>query len=132
MTEFRIVVTGTRHATRHDHLVTIENEMLSAQPPCPSVVCAQGGAPGVDMIVRYLCGEVWFTHCETYPADWNLNGKVAGPIRNAHMLDDFKPDLVLAFPKKGPVSGSSGTWDCIHKAGERGIRTLVVPLEVSE
>lgn len=42
-------------------------------------------------------------------------GKSAGPIRNQTMLDDGKPDLVLAFP------GGRGTADMVAKAEKHGI-----------
>lgn len=32
-----------------------------------------------------------------YPANWSKHGRAAGPIRNQQMLDEGKPDLVLAF-----------------------------------
>lgn len=32
-----------------------------------------------------------------YPAQWMTYGRSAGPIRNRLMLDDGKPDLVVAF-----------------------------------
>ena len=38
-------------------------------------------------------------------------GKAAGPIRNQQMLDEGKPDVVIAFP------GASGTADMINRAG---------------
>lgn len=50
-----------------------------------------------------------------YPAPWKLLGKRAGPHRNRAMLDDFRPDAVIAFP------GGSGTADCVTAALERGI-----------
>jgi hypothetical protein len=39
------------------------------------------------------------------------------------MLDDFEPDLVLAFPTKNSV----GTWDMIRRARKAG-----VPVEIQE
>ena len=35
---------------------------------------------------------------EKYPALWDVHGRGAGPIRNQLMVDDAKPDMVLAFP----------------------------------
>jgi len=54
-----------------------------------------------------------------YYADWDRHGRAAGPIRNAEMLDDFKPDLVIAFFKFG--AGNRGTGGCVSLAGEREI-----------
>jgi hypothetical protein len=33
-----------------------------------------------------------------YPANWRLHGKRAEGIRNAFMLADSRPDMVLALP----------------------------------
>lgn len=50
-----------------------------------------------------------------FPADWGTFGKAAGPIRNAKMLRDGKPQLVVAFP------GGKGTANMIAQAKAAGI-----------
>lgn len=55
-----------------------------------------------------------------FPADWSLNGKAAGPIRNHQMLIVGKPDLVVAFP------GGRGTDDMVRKARDVGVRVVEV------
>lgn len=55
-----------------------------------------------------------------YPADWSTHGKAAGPIRNQQMLDEGKPDLVLAFP------GGRGTDDMKRRAREAGVEVVEV------
>lgn len=44
------------------------------------------------------------------PAEWSLFGRKAGPVRNAHMLVRYAPDIVVAFP------GGTGTADMVSKA----------------
>jgi hypothetical protein len=51
----------------------------------------------------------------TYDADWTSHGRAAGPIRNQQMIDDGKPDLVVAFP------GGRGTADMVRRAKAAGI-----------
>lgn len=51
---------------------------------------------------------------------WKDHGKAAGPIRNQLMLDDFKPDLVVAFP------GGKGTADMVKKAQDAGVTVILV------
>lgn len=46
----------------------------------------------------------------TYCAKWRELGYAAGPIRNQQMLDDFQPELVVAFP------GGTGTADMVRRA----------------
>lgn len=36
-------------------------------------------------------------HVVAFPADWSRDGKAAGPLRNARMLREGKPDRGLAF-----------------------------------
>lgn len=73
-----------------------------------------GFARGVDAFA-----DTWavlnYISVETYPARWDEHGKAAGPIRNQQMLDEGKPDLVIAFP------GGTGTADMVAKARKAGI-----------
>ncbi|MCX5569652.1 DUF2493 domain-containing protein [Kaistia nematophila] len=73
-----------------------------------------GGAPGADTMA-WDWG--WTNHfpCERYMADWKTHGRAAGPIRNQRMIDEGKPDLVIAFP------GGRGTADMIRRAKAAGI-----------
>ena len=53
-----------------------------------------------------------------YPADWRKHGKSAGPIRNQRMLDEGKPDIVIAFP------GGKGTIDMLRRTEAAGILVI--------
>ena len=55
-----------------------------------------------------------------FPADWGKHGKAAGPIRNQQMLDEGKPDLVVAFP------GGNGTADMIKRSIKAKVRTVSI------
>lgn len=57
---------------------------------------------------------------ERYPALWEDHGRRAGPIRNQLMLDDSKPDLVIAFP------GGAGTADMVRRANAAGVPVVTV------
>jgi UDP-N-acetylmuramoylalanine-D-glutamate ligase len=57
---------------------------------------------------------------EVYPADWKLHGKSAGHIRNQQMLDESKPDIVIAFP------GGRGTANMIKRAKKAGVEVFQV------
>lgn len=73
-----------------------------------------GDAPGADSIADEWA-EFREVPCAAYPADWKKHGKAAGPIRNAQMLREEKPDLVLAFP------GGRGTANMISLAKKAGV-----------
>ena len=53
-------------------------------------------------------------------ADWRKHGKAAGPIRNKAMIDEHKPDWLIAFP------GGRGTSNMIRQAQDAGIHVQVV------
>lgn len=61
-----------------------------------------------------------------FPADWDLHGKRAGPIRNSQMLREGTPDLVIAFL----FPNSRGTRHMIDIAQKAGIITDVHNLGV--
>jgi len=77
----------------------------------------EGGASGADFMASEF-GRWAGVPVVTYPADWKQHGRAAGPIRNQHMIDDGRPDLVLAF------DGGRGTADMIGRAEKAGIRVM--------
>lgn len=84
-----------------------------------------GGARGADEgAARW--GESESVPVLAFPAAWKKHGKAAGPIRNARMIRDGKPDVVIAFP------GGRGTADMIRQAEAAGIPVRrIKPYEVS-
>lgn len=75
---------------------------------------------GADKIAyEYAVG--WGLARETYPYHYHL-GKKGGGSRNQQMLDEGKPDLVLAFP----TPNSKGTWDMVRRSKKAGIETLII------
>jgi hypothetical protein len=79
------------------------------------ITVIQGGAAGADRLAREWCFAQPSCHLINEPADWLHHGKAAGPIRNHRMLDEHKPDLVLAFP------GGRGTADMCRRARAAGV-----------
>lgn len=76
-----------------------------------------GGAKGVDTIAHKIAINNWL-NTEVYEADWEKYGKAAGYIRNKQMLDEGKPDLVIAFP------GGKGTKMMVKLAKEAGVEVI--------
>ncbi|HEY2528584.1 MAG TPA: DUF2493 domain-containing protein [Xanthobacteraceae bacterium] len=62
---------------------------------CFAVVIT-GGARGADMLAADWAA-VRDVATDTYHANWRF-GRKAGPIRNKRMLDEGRPDVVIAFP----------------------------------
>ncbi len=88
---------------------------LNAERKFTSLI--SGCADGAD-----LCGLVWarsnYIPTHVFPAKWKEYGKAAGPIRNQQMLDEGKPDLIVAFP------GGNGTRDMVKRAKLAGVEVL--------
>ena len=71
----------------------------------PITCVIHGAAIGADSLAALWAKKVGKQGLP-YPADWEKHGKSAGPIRNAKMLREGKPDLVVAFPGgKGTAAG---------------------------
>lgn len=60
-------------------------------------VLIEGDAKGADRIAGEWADLHGIEHVK-YPADWAIHGRAAGPIRNEQMLNEGKPDLVVALP----------------------------------
>ena len=79
----------------------------------------QGGAKGADFLATVFAEQESIEWVEC-PAQWDTHGRAAGHIRNQKMLDDYHPDLVVAFP------GGPGTANMIAKAKKAGVRVIEV------
>lgn len=83
------------------------------------VVIIHGGAKGADSLADRWA--VWnLCPVEAFPADWEGYGRPAGVIRNQRMLDEGRPDLVIAFP------GGRGTADMVWRARKASIKVIEV------
>lgn len=90
----RVVITGSRRWPKHaEELIRKELSRLTENS-----VIIQGGAAGADITAALLAFKEFNFEVITYPADWDLYGKAAGPIRNEKMLKEGKPDKCLCFP----------------------------------
>lgn len=76
-------------------------------------IIVHGGARGADALAEKEAQGLGLT-TEVYPADWENDGRAAGPIRNQRMLDTGI-DLVIAF------AGGNGTADMVRRARKAGV-----------
>lgn len=139
-----IAVTGYRHYTdgafiRGVMMAHNSLRMCSAYGPLHVRV---GDATGADAIVEKWCADNGVSHhvfrADRYPTGALMPG--AGPARNRRMLlgiDDpvrGETSLLLGFPptdrRKITVPGS-GTWGCMIKAAELGIKVEIPPYRKS-
>jgi predicted Rossmann-fold nucleotide-binding protein len=107
----RVLVCGGRNYEDRDALYAALDQLHSEHRF--SVVIA-GGARGADTLAADWAKERGIP-TEIYMAEWNRLGRKAGPIRNRRMLDEGKPDLVVAFPGG---TGTAGMAALARNAGE--------------
>ena len=109
----RVLVCGGRNYDDHERLFD-ELDSLGTPPHHHVTVLIHGGALGADHWANVWAYERGVSRV-AYRADWKRYGKAAGPIRNQQMIDEGKPDLVIAFP------GGFGTANMIRRAEAAGI-----------
>lgn len=119
----KVLITGSRHFDDWKLFTeTMYKQGFVGEDKLSNLVIIEGGAKGADFLARVW--SKWLgVRFEEYPADWSL-GKKAGPIRNAKMLEEGKPDMVIAFL----APDSRGTQNMIDLAEKAGIPTIVVKI----
>ena len=116
----KVLVCGGRNFADSD-LVLETLDKIQAETPIDTVI--HGGARGADSEAEYWAG-LRQVDSHIYRPKWSAEGLRAGPLRNARMLDDGKPDLVVAFP--GGRGTSDGTADMVRRARAAGIEVIEV------
>lgn len=112
----RVLVCGGRYFDNRDFIWNTLTEWDDSVGGFDVVI--HGAATGADseaMIWAQACGR---KHAP-FAAEWRKYGKKAGPLRNQRMLDEGKPDMVIAFP------GGRGTADMVRRA-------KAIPIDVVE
>lgn len=114
----RILVCGSQEYNDRE---VIKKELVARN----ATYVINGGAKGADALAVSAARQLNL-ECETYMADWNLFGRPAGPIRNKRMLDEGKPDIVLAF-----FAGrrTRGTQNMVKQAKEAGVPVVEFGLD---
>lgn len=128
MNEFRVLVTGGRDYGRKwtgtewvedsrqlDKLRrTLDAALEAAQSAGKVAVIIHGNARGADLLADQYAREKSI-RVLPFPADWNLHGRRAGPIRNRLMLTEGQPHVIVAF------KGGNGTADMIRQGKKAGV-----------
>lgn len=116
-----LVCGGRKYGDRKRILITLRSMHL-----CTPITCIiEGGADGADRHA-HAAGLELGIKIETYSADWKTHGTAGGPIRNQQMIDEGKPDVVVAFP------GGKGTASMVSIARKAGVKVIEVGAGDSE
>lgn len=112
----KVLVCGGRDFQNTVYLYTVLDDFHKAYQ-IGAVI--EGGARGADRIAGYWARKNKIDLL-IFPADWKTYGKAAGAIRNQQMLDEGKPDVVIAF------AGGTGTADMVKRAKAAGVEVIEV------
>lgn len=115
----RILVCGGRD---YDNYEKVRDVVVPLCPENEDNTIIAGGARGADHLAA-MVADVFCLGYKEFKADWRLHGKKAGILRNIQMLEEGKPDLVVAFP------GGKGTAHMVKIAKEAGIKVIEVKNE---
>lgn len=125
--ERRIIIAGTRTLSDYDLLRKVMSQafgFLSMQE-IQEMKIVSGGCRGADKV-----GET-FAHnngliCVRFPANWNLYGKKAGPLRNEEMAKYASEacGILMAFWD----GKSRGTKNMIDTAKKYSLEIHIVPI----
>ena len=112
----RVLVCGGRAFDDH-FLLAITMESVRETRNISMLIA--GGASGADTMAEE-CAKSRAIDCVVFHADWVGLSRATEPIRNQRILDEGKPDLVVAFP------GGRGTADMMRKARAAGVEVIEV------
>lgn len=114
----KILVCGGRKYSNTEKFFDVMMDHVAMFEP-EHVTIISGMAKGADTLAANFAKN---NGCKllAFPAHWDKDGKAAGPIRNRRMLDEGKPDLVIAFP------GGKGTKHMTDIAIKAGVQVVLV------
>ena len=119
MEVFRVIIAGGRDFINYFILKERCEYYLQNKMKTHNVIIVSGHASGADSLGEKFAAD-HNLQCELHPADWELHGKAAGPIRNAEMAE--VADALIAFwDGKSP-----GTKSMIDIARRKGLQVAVV------
>jgi hypothetical protein len=110
----RVLVCGGRDFADTEKLFRVLSDRHDNNP---FSLLIHGAAKGADTLASEWAFERGVPQ-QAYPADWARDGRAAGPIRNRLMLEEGKPDLVIAFP------GGKGTENMRQQAFKAGVPVI--------
>jgi predicted Rossmann-fold nucleotide-binding protein len=109
----RLLVCGGRHFDDRPAVYAVLDRLHAER----GIAVVIAGGRGADALAVEWAKERGIP-TEIYIAEWQRLGRKAGPIRNQRMLDEGRPDLIVAFPGG---RGTAGMIALAHAAGREVI-----------
>ena len=118
ISKYRVIIAGCRDFADYE-LLKEKCDFYLQNKKKEDIVIVTGQAFGADALGERYAQERGF-QLETYPADWKVHGRAAGPIRNAKMAS-VAHALISFWDGK-----SRGTKNMIDTAKKHNLQVAVV------
>jgi hypothetical protein len=115
----KIIIAGGRNFENYKLLKFKCNSILQELKENEEIQIVSGGCNGADILGEKYAKEKHYI-CKRFEADWNKNGKAAGPIRNEEMAK--YSDYLIAFWD----GKSKGTNSMINIARQHGLKIRII------
>lgn len=125
-----IIIAGTRTYSDYDKLKQVCSDYVShllkdGMSELHEITIVSGMASGADSLGLRFAKQCGINY-RIFPADWNTNGKAAGPIRNEEMakfaVADGAYGILIAFWD----GKSRGTGNMIKLAEQYRLKVLII------
>jgi hypothetical protein len=121
---YKVLVTGDRNWTNYERIYSILSQLAATYGKYTVIA---GECKGVDLLAKGIAQQLGLNYIG-YPANWELYGKSAGPLRNKQMLEQ-KPHIILAFHNN--IDSSRGTKHMLNIAKDY-TRYLITDTSMTE
>lgn len=112
----KIIIAGSRNFSDKNYIYKKLDILLST---IKDLEIVEGGCRGVDLIAKQYAMDRNIPYKE-FPANWEVYGKKAGPIRNREMAK-YADGLIAFYDGK-----SAGTGNMIKTAKENNLKIKIV------
>lgn len=116
--QYRVIIAGTRSFNDYNLLKENCEYLLRESMEKHQIIIVSGQAKGADTMGERFAKEHGLP-CEYYPANWQIHGRAAGPIRNKEMANNA--DALIAFWD----GHSRGTRSMINLARKMGLQVAI-------
>lgn len=115
----RLLICGDRNWTDGAAIIEALRQMERAGGAIELII--EGDARGADKLAG-KAAEYFEIPCIKFPALWDIYGRAAGPVRNAQMLKEGQPDVILAFHDY--LYKSKGTKNMMQIANKASLQVI--------
>lgn len=118
--KLRVLICGSRDWDSPNQIeMLLDGLLLRTAAADEKLVVIEGCARGADNAAHLWGVDGKLLKHRHFPANWDLYGKRAGPIRNQEMLTKGRPHVVYAF--SDDLEASRGTRDMVTRAQKAGL-----------